>query len=262
VRHFEINDYNFSDHDYIRLYFKEKNCKRRSSYWCLNTSFLEDNNYIDTIIDFWTTWKIKKQEFQPIQEWWDCGKYIIKEISKKCSLKKNYLFQSQFDNLQSEIRYLKSYNSNDKNIRKRLLDKQNVLAELECAKARVAWVRSRFQYVNDFNKPTKYLFDLERKRGKQKQLSHLTLPDGSITDSEKDINDITKAFHIDLYSLVPVDDECQNKILENLPTLNDDQQELLGNAISYEELSTAVSKSNNNKSPGIDGLPSEFYKTF
>jgi hypothetical protein len=45
-----------------------------------------------------------------------------------------------------------------------------------------------------------------------------------------------------------------NKILENLPTLSDDQQELLDNAISYEELSTVVSKSNNNKSPGIDGL--------
>jgi hypothetical protein len=29
-----------------------------------------------------------------------------------------------------------------------------------------------------------------------------------------------------------------------------------------DELSTAVSKSNNNKSPGIDGLPNEFYKTF
>jgi hypothetical protein len=75
-------------------------------------------------------------------------------------LKKNYLFQSQFDNLQSEIPYLKSYDSNDKNIRKRLLDKQHVLAELECAKARGAGVRSRFQYVNDFDKPTKYLFDL------------------------------------------------------------------------------------------------------
>jgi hypothetical protein len=34
---------------------------------------------------------------------------------------------------------------------------------------------------------------LERKRGKQKQLSHLTLPDGIITDSEKEINNITKA---------------------------------------------------------------------
>ena len=53
-----------------------------------------------------------------------------------------------------------------------------------------------------------------------------------------------------------------NKILENLPTLSDDQQELLDNAISYEELSTVVSKSNNNKSHGIDGLPSELYKTF
>lgn len=49
--------------------------------------------------------------------------------------------------------------------------------------------------------------------------------------------------------------------MENLPTLNDDQQELIDNAISYDELSTAASKSNN-KSPGIDGLPSEFYKTF
>jgi hypothetical protein len=45
-----------------------------------------------------------------------------------------------------------------------------------------------------------------------------------------------------------------NKILENLPTLSDDQQELLDNAISYEELSTVVSKSKNNKSPGIDSL--------
>jgi hypothetical protein len=26
--------------------------------------------------------KLKKQEFQHIQEWWDCGKYEIKEISK------------------------------------------------------------------------------------------------------------------------------------------------------------------------------------
>jgi len=105
-------------------------------------------------------------------------------------------------------------------------------------------------------------FDLERKRGKQKQLSHLTLPDGSITDSEEEINDITKAFYTDLYSPDPVDDECQNKILENLPTLNYDQQELLDNAISYDELSTGISKSNNNKSPRIEGLPIEFYKTF
>lgn len=171
------------------------------------------------------------------------------------------IFQSQIDNLQSEIRYLKSYDSNDKNIRRLLLDKQHELAELERVKARGAWVRSRFQNANDSDKPTKYFFDLERKGGKQKQLSHLTLLDGSITDSEKEINDISKAFYTDLYIPDPVDDECQNKILENLPTLNDDQQELIDNAISYDELSTAASKSNN-KSPGIDGLPSEFYKTF
>jgi hypothetical protein len=149
------------------------------------SSFLEDKNYIDKITDYRTTWKTKKQEFQHIQELWRCGKYKIKEISKEFSLKRNYLFQSQFDHLQSEIRYLKSDDSN--------------------VKARGAWVRSRFQYVNDSDKPTKYFFDLERKRGKQKQLSHITLPDGSIVDSEEEINDITKAFYTDLYSPDPVD---------------------------------------------------------
>jgi hypothetical protein len=43
---------------------------------------VEDNNYKVTITDIWTTWKTKKKEFQHIQEWWDCGKYEIKEISK------------------------------------------------------------------------------------------------------------------------------------------------------------------------------------
>jgi hypothetical protein len=77
----------------------------------------------------------------------------------------------------------------------------------------------------------------------------------------KKLTILQKLFYTDVYSPNPVD-ECQNKILANLPTLNDYQQEILDSAISYDELSTAVSKSNNNKSPGIDGLPSEFYKTF
>ena len=75
----------------------------------------------------------------------------------------------------------------------------------------------------------------------------------------KKLTILQKLFYTDVYSPNPVD-ECQNKILANLPTLNDYQQEILDSVISYDELSTAVSKSSNNKS-GIDGLPSEFYET-
>ena len=44
--------------------------------------------------------------------------------------------------------------------------------------------------------------------------------------------------------------------------MSDIQKQTLDSAISYDELSIAVSKLNNNKSPGLDGLPNEFYKTF
>ena len=58
----------------------------------------------------------------------------------------------------------------DNNIRKRLLDKQHELAELKRVKVHGTWVK----YVNDSDKPTKYLFDLERKRGKQTFISNST----------------------------------------------------------------------------------------
>ena len=43
VRRSEINDCNFSDHDYIRLYSKENNYEGKSADLRLRMSFLEDN---------------------------------------------------------------------------------------------------------------------------------------------------------------------------------------------------------------------------
>lgn len=87
------------------------------------------------------------------------------------------------------------------------LEISNELAELELDKACGAWIRSRFQYANDSDKPIKYLYDLERKKRKTKTLHFLTLANGRNTDSEEEINDITKAFYTDL---------CKNKICHDI----------------------------------------------
>jgi hypothetical protein len=70
--------------------FQRKNCKRRNAYWWLSTSFLEDNNYKDTITDIWTTWKTKKTRISThsrmVGLWKICNKGDIKIMFPKKEL--------------------------------------------------------------------------------------------------------------------------------------------------------------------------------
>ena len=57
--------------------------------------------------------------------------------------------------------------------------------------------------------------------------------------------------------------ETQNEILNKLPTsMENEQNEYLTKLINKNELKQAIFPMQNDKSPGIDGIPVEFYKTF
>ena len=47
----------------------------------------------------------------------------------------------------------------------------------------------------------------------------------------------------------------------NMPTLSEEQKQTCEGEISFEELESVLNSFQNNKSPGNDGLPIEFYKT-
>jgi exonuclease III len=252
---------NDSDHSLVRIYVNIKSHKRGSAYWCLNTSLLEDNDYIDLIKSFWTEWGAEKRRFSNLQTWWDCGKKRIKEISILFSTNKNSSFKQKVDDLKAEIDFLES-NSNDPDLNAILSEKRAVLAELQHVKVRGAWIRSRFSYINESDRPTSYFFNLEKRRGTKKILSHLRLPNGLIVDDDNEIRNHARVFYQDLYSPDPVDIESQEVLLDNLPQLSAESKSFLDEPLTLEELSTAVKLVNKNKSPGIDGLPSEFYQTF
>ena len=57
--------------------------------------------------------------------------------------------------------------------------------------------------------------------------------------------------------------ETQNEILNKLPTsMENEQNEYLTKLINKNKLKQAIFPMQNDKSPGIDGIPVEFYKTF
>lgn len=80
---------------------------------------------------------------------------------------------------------------------------------------------------------------------------------------QKEIQRTFENYYKLLYTQPQCEDECQiNKLLNtlNLPTLSKEQNKLLTDTVTESELNSAISRLKANKSPGPDGLPSEWYK--
>ena len=72
-----------------------------------------------------------------------------------------------------------------------------------------------------------------------------------------------RLFYQNLYSKQQNCKETQNEILNNLSdSIEKEQNEQLIKLINKNELKQAIYQMENDKSPGIDGIPIEFYKTF
>lgn len=93
----------------------------------------------------------------------------------------------------------------------------------------------------------------------------IQIADGSISTDPKEINNTFKDFFSELYrSEVILDkDQCDDWLTElNLPKLSREDSAGLDNSITLEELRIAMQSMQRGKSPGIDGIPPEFYSVF
>lgn len=89
--------------------------------------------------------------------------------------------------------------------------------------------------------------------------------EGMVVTQPEAINNVFKTFYCHLYT-----SEGQLNIERcatflhslSLPKLDDDEIDNLEKSISMEELESAVKSLNKGKSPGLDGLPPEFYLAF
>lgn len=87
----------------------------------------------------------------------------------------------------------------------------------------------------------------------------------NITNKPKEINNIFKDFYYSLYtSEFPSDATDMEHFLDSLeiPTLNSEATKKFDHALTYDEFKNAIKAMQSSNSPGPDGYPTEFYKTF
>ena len=79
----------------------------------------------------------------------------------------------------------------------------------------------------------------------------------------QDLLSETCTFYENLYSVAECDENEQDSFLtDEPPRLSDNDHEFCEGYITEEELRKAVISMENDKSPGIDGLTTNFYKHF
>ena len=120
--------------------------------------------------------------------------------------------------------------------------------------------RSKAKWYEEGERSTKYFFSLEKARYNAKTCYTAINEDGQEIKESSDILDLQRSFYQKLYDVdKDVEFNLENThglVIPEDIRLDQDRQ------ITIEEMQTAIKAMNNGKTPGQDGLPVEFYKTF
>ena len=159
-------------------------------------------------------------------------------------------------------REIQSTTENEKFITERNAAKDK-LDILYTDKAIGAQIRSKVKYIEEGERLPSYFLGVEKQRQSNNRIKALTKDDVTYTDDDG-ILQIAKDFYSDLFTSRNPSQEAINIYLNDIDIhkLSEEEQKICDGVISLQECETAVSKMKLNRSPGEDGLPVEFYKTF
>ena len=259
-----IKPFQHSDHDGIWLSLSFDQVKRGPGYWHFNNDLLSNAAFESEINDFWISWETKYEDFADPLLWWDRAKQGFKSIAIRCA--KIIGKQRRYERFQLERNLLKlqekSNTGNTQDIENYLLAKES-LKQLDLKDLEATKIRTKAQFLEEGERSTRYFYSLEKSRKADQTIRFLTKDNLDIVSEPQDLLKETHHFYKQLFTAQPIDVQARDKFLNcAIPKLSDDARESCEGLITKEELRKALMAMENNKSPGFDGLTSNFYKHF
>ena len=253
----------FSDHSCFMFDLKPDNIFNTGiSYWKLNCSILKEPGVKDDFKVLWEELVKGKSRYRTILEWWEkLVKIKVKTFYiDVCRMKKNLRY-NMLNVLESRLRYLyeTSYQSGIPNI----VEIQNIKKKIETIRDEMAEgikIRTRMQDLQNGEKISKYVINKQREVTSKKIMSCLYDEDGNDLKSFPAIQEYVTKFYADLYKSRPGCLNMQENFLSFLNCkLDDHDRELLCEEFTKCEIYKTVQSFAKNRTPGVDGLPVEFY---
>ena len=253
-----------SDHSPVLLDLCITKQKKGPGYFKLNNSILLDNEYKEII-------KRSVQTIAEINEGsnpntlWEIIKGTIRNETIKYSTKKKRQEQNKEKQLQSELDHIvKQINENPDNTHlKEIKTKKKLeLEEIYDKKVNGIILRSKARWVEGGEKNSKYFANLEKRNYESKIIHKLNINDTIITDPKDILNEQMK-FYESLYEKRNLPGTQYDFFPDDFnQILTEEEKKVCEGLITEDECKTALQTMKNNKSPGSDGITTEFYKLF
>ncbi|KAL9982663.1 hypothetical protein ACROYT_G004734 [Oculina patagonica] len=235
----------------------------------MNCSFLTDKEYVDSVTKMIPIWTAEGQtELSDDRSAWDWIKYNIRAHTILHSKKRAKERVEKERNLQNELDKAK------KTLDKTLSDSNTfhyhaAREKLEAfyeEKTKGIIIRARARWHEHGEKSTKYFLNLEKRNHVKKCIRKLYI-NGAINTDPTYILREQERFYCDLYKSGNNDPDIALKRSTflgdlNIPKLSEEQKRACEGKISLEECSCLLDSFRDNKTPGNDGIPIEFYKKF
>lgn len=142
-------------------------------------------------------------------------------------------------------------------------DLESALLSVISKEAEGAKIRSKAQWLEEGKKPTCFFFRQEQKRAEKNFLELLVDKNGVEKSSQEDLESISVDFYTSLFSKDVIDMQVQTELIDDLEfSLTDSEREQCEDRFTKAELLSVLQGLQTGKSPGSDGLPTEFYLTF
>jgi hypothetical protein len=259
-----------SDHNQIKLKIGSKIAQRQGKgFWKFNANLLQDMDYIkqtkyvieETIKEYEnnpnynTTWEILKLNIRN-----NTIQYSIKKAKERNRLYKS--LQNEYYKLEEDI---KSNNILEKNIADRYQLVKSELEAIEKYKTKGAIIRSKISWTEEGEKNSAFFLRQEKQNYLNKTITELKV-NGKYIDNPKDILKAEKEFYSHLYQEntdIINNTEINTFISDNyVPKIKEDIKKTMDEPITEKEILYSLKSLKNNKSPGTDGLTTEFFKFF
>ena len=265
VRKTDFSPVAFSDHHAYIVHLTVPNVKVETGrgYWHFNTSLLSDTLYCEQLAIKWDYWIRQQRYFPSVSDWW--VQYLKPRVAsfsrwfsaEKCRDRKN-LYNFYFDCLHEAQR--------------KCCTDPSALPILNKYKAKLlTLIRQRFVGVQvrskepllDLNEePSLFHVLKEIKRGRRKYVRKISDNTGVVHTSQEDIRNVFLEYYKDLYG--PPDDT--SPLPHGFSSFSCVLSERVGDELQQPftpaEIFKAVMQGSKGKSPGIDGLPAEWYQKF
>lgn len=254
----------FTDHHLVVMELILSPTGKPKSFWHFNVKLLHDHSFCENFKLFWIYWRSRKDDFPSLTQWWEVGKAQIRVFCQQYTCNSTVNIKRAVQELEEEIRDLEnlSVSQTDQQSNALLHSKRRELNSFMQERAKGALVRARFIRLQDMDAPTTFFFNLEKSVCQRKQMVCLRLPDGKVATEPAEMRKHAADFYTDLFRADVCDVDSAAELLQGLPQLCPGDQDTLSADITLDELTAAVSQMASGKAPGIDGLPSDFFKHF